>query len=92
MLRDSKRCACRIVVEIMAVIVPLVLEDAANMLNSLSIQGPRMCVHIEKLIEAQQRFLRAILELIPRRWQVKTRTLIKRSSSLFVVLERAISR
>ena len=31
------------------------------------------------------------LELIPRTWQVKARTLIKRSSSLFVVLERAIS-
>ena len=32
------------------------------------------------------------LELIPRTWQVKARAFIKRSSSLFVVLEREISR
>ena len=32
------------------------------------------------------------LELIPQTWQVKARTLIKHSSSLFVVLEREISR
>ena len=32
------------------------------------------------------------LELIQRTWQVKAKTLIKRSSSLFVVLEREISR
>ena len=40
----------------MAVIVPLVLEDAANVLNFLSMHGPRMCVHIEKIIEARKDF------------------------------------